>query len=105
MIKIINIIKNNSKFFNPNIESHTVVKKSLIWTSIAVVIHLLRPVALTYLGVKQEPRVAVIYPELKIFDFICCHKSNLIYPSSVADEIFGAPGLLVGVGAVPGTLE
>ena len=79
--------------------------KSLIWTSIAVVIHLLRPVALTYLGVKQEPRVTVIDPELKIFDFICCHKSNLIYPSSVADEIFGAPGLLVGVGAVPGTLE
>ena len=46
--------------------------KSLIWTSIAVVIHLLRPVALTNLGVKQEPGVAVIDPELEIVDFIIC---------------------------------
>ena len=30
---------------------------------------------------------------------------NIIYPSSVADEVFGTSRLLVGVGAVSGALE
>ena len=46
--------------------------KSLIWTSVAVVIHLLWPVARTYLSVKKEPGGTVIDPELKIVDFIIC---------------------------------
>ena len=41
--------------------------KSLIWFSITVAIHLSRPVAVTYLGIKKKSGVAVVDPELNYF--------------------------------------
>jgi len=65
------------------------LKESLINPSITVVINQVGPVAYTHLGIKLKPRVAVVDPE----------------QFSVADKVFLTSGLLVGVGAVPRTLE
>ena len=78
--------------------------ESLIWFSITVAIYLLRPVAMTYLGIKKKSGVAVVDPELN-YILIRYYSFYTIYPPSVADKIFGTAGLLVGVGAVPWTLE
>ena len=43
---------------------YTAEMEPLTGSSVAVAVHLLRPVAVTYLGVEKEPGVTVIDPEL-----------------------------------------
>ena len=43
---------------------YTAEMEPLTGSSVAVVVHLLRPVAVTYLGVEKEPGVTVIDPKL-----------------------------------------